>query len=195
MLTTLAVSLFCFVGVLTAGMFLFQNALLYLPTRYPEESLVQQAREAAVEPWPRATRDYRGLMTAPRSAEEQGTVVVFHGNAGSALNRTPYVAALTPLGYRVLLAKYPGYGARDGELGEKSLMADAASTEAPGIADEAIVHFESNHCTLASCFYAFAGFAFTSSDVGRPISLSWRVDGSLISRRPISPSRATRPSR
>ncbi len=55
-------------------------------------------------------------------------MVVFHGNAGSALDRTPYVAALTPLGYRVLLAEYPGYGARDGELGEKSLVADAVTT-------------------------------------------------------------------
>lgn len=128
MLTTLAVSLFGFVGILTVGMFLFQNALLYLPDRYPADSLVQRTRDAAVQPWPRATRDYRGLMAAPRSAEERGTVVVFHGNAGSALDRTPYVAALTPLGYRVLLAEYPGYGARDGELGEKSLVADAVTT-------------------------------------------------------------------
>ena len=50
MLTTLAVSLFGFVGVLTVGMFLFQNTLLYLPDRYPVDSLVQRTRDAALQP-------------------------------------------------------------------------------------------------------------------------------------------------
>ncbi len=54
--------------------------------------------------------------------------MVFHGNAGSAYDRMYYVKALEPLGYRVLLAEYPKYGARTGSLGEKSLVADAIAT-------------------------------------------------------------------
>ncbi len=41
---------------------------------------------------------------------------------------TTYAAALAPLGLRVILAEYPGYGPRDGALGEASLVADAAAT-------------------------------------------------------------------
>ena len=128
MLTTFAVILFAFVGVLTVGMFVFQDALLYLPDRYEMTTLLQRARSLALEPWPSADANYRGLMAPSRLSEERGTVVVFHGNAGSALDRIHYVSALTPLGYRVLLAEYPRYGARGGDLGEQSLVADAVAT-------------------------------------------------------------------
>lgn len=128
MLSSFAMTLFACIGVLTVGMFLFQNALLYLPDRYPAATLLHRAREAGVEPWPTADESYRGVMAGSRLPGERGTVVVFHGNAGSALDRTYYVSALTPLGYRVLLAEYPKYGARDGELGERSLVSDAVAT-------------------------------------------------------------------
>ncbi|HXW68688.1 MAG TPA: alpha/beta fold hydrolase, partial [Dissulfurispiraceae bacterium] len=58
----------------------------------------------------------------------KGTVIVFHGNAGTAAYRAYYVRALESLGYRVLLAEYPGYGGRAGELGEKSFVNDAKET-------------------------------------------------------------------
>jgi uncharacterized protein len=38
------------------------------------------------------------------------------------------VKALSALGYRVILAEYPGYGGRKGELGEKAFVADANET-------------------------------------------------------------------
>jgi hypothetical protein len=38
------------------------------------------------------------------------------------------MAALEPLGFRVVLAEYPGYGARGGRLSERSLVADARET-------------------------------------------------------------------
>src|SRR5690606_22871894 len=39
-----------------------------------------------------------------------------------------YAETLAPLGLRVLLAEYPGYGPRPGALGEESLVADAVQT-------------------------------------------------------------------
>jgi pimeloyl-ACP methyl ester carboxylesterase len=54
--------------------------------------------------------------------------VVFHGNAGTAADRSYYVNALASLGYRVILAEYPGYGARKGELGEIPFVNDAKET-------------------------------------------------------------------
>jgi hypothetical protein len=55
-------------------------------------------------------------------------VVVFHGNAGTAADRAYYVKALSSIGYRVILAEYPGYGQRGGQLGEKSFVDDAQAT-------------------------------------------------------------------
>jgi hypothetical protein len=55
-------------------------------------------------------------------------VAVFHGNAGTAADRAYYVKALSSIGYRVILAEYPGYGQRGGQLGEKSFVNDAQAT-------------------------------------------------------------------
>jgi pimeloyl-ACP methyl ester carboxylesterase len=78
--------------------------------------------------WPSESRDYRGFVSDSDRSAHKGTVVIFHGNAGTAADRTYYVKALRPLGYRVLLAEYPGYGARNGKLGELSFVNDARET-------------------------------------------------------------------
>ena len=52
---------------------------------------------------------------------DRGTAIVFHGNAGHAGHRAYYARALTPLGLRVILAEYPGYGPRAGQPGEQAL--------------------------------------------------------------------------
>ena len=58
----------------------------------------------------------------------KGTIIVFHGNAGTAVDRIFYVKALTSLGYRVILAEYPCYGAREGKVGERPFVRDALET-------------------------------------------------------------------
>jgi pimeloyl-ACP methyl ester carboxylesterase len=52
-------------------------------------------------------------------------VLVLHGNAGSALGRAYYVAALAPHGLDVVLLEYPGYGARPGSPSLATLTAAA----------------------------------------------------------------------
>ncbi len=117
-----------FLGVPILGAYLFQNSLLYHPDNYSLVQLTQQLKASPVKPWPAADESYRGLIASPHTTDLRGTIVVFHGNAGSAYDRMYYVRALGPLGYRVLLAEYPGYGARQGSLGEQSLLADAIAT-------------------------------------------------------------------
>lgn len=102
-----------------AALYLLQERLIYLPARSPLASMVSGGLRA----WPSAS-EFRGLLAEPAGAP-RGTVVVFHGNAGHAGHRGFYAQALLPLGWRVLLAEYPGYGARDGALGEESLVSDA----------------------------------------------------------------------
>lgn len=100
-----------------------QNSMLY----YPDSSLpaAEDLASRSIRFWPSGPDGYRGFVSAARSSEFRGTVIVFHGNAGTAADRVYYAEALTPLGYRVLLAEYPGYGKRPGDLGEKPFVEDA----------------------------------------------------------------------
>ncbi len=108
--------------VLLGGPALMQDRLLYFPARVS----VAQASAGGLDPWPSA-QDFRGLL-APAPAAPRGTAIVFHGNAGHAGQRGHLAAALAGTGLRVILAEYPGYGPRDGALGEASLVADAADS-------------------------------------------------------------------
>lgn len=66
---------------------------------------------------------YMGIIKEPgRGRQEKGTVVLFHGNAGSVLERLWYADALSGLGFRVILHEHPGYGARKGCLKERCLV-------------------------------------------------------------------------
>jgi alpha-beta hydrolase superfamily lysophospholipase len=112
-------------GVLVLLVYLAQYQLLYLPVTSTAERVTLSARALGLKLWPREGGEYRGLIAAKRSNAARGTVLVWHGNAGSAEDRKYYVDALEKLGYRVILLEYPGYGARRGKLGETSFVADA----------------------------------------------------------------------
>ena len=107
-----------------AAIFMWQDHLLY----FPQKATVEQLARGPLAPWPSA-QDFRGLVAEP-SGTVRGTAIVFHGNAGHAGHRAFYAQALAPLGLRVILAEHPGYGPRAGNLGEASLVADAAETVA-----------------------------------------------------------------
>lgn len=107
---------------LLGAIWLGQDKLLYFPAPATVESLASGGLRA----WPSA-QAFRGLVAEP-AASARGTVVVFHGNAGHAGHRSGYAESLAPLGWRVLLAEYPGYGPRAGRPGEASLVADAEET-------------------------------------------------------------------
>ena len=108
--------------VVLAAIYLAQDRLLYFPAR----DSVERITAGGLQPWPSA-QEFRGVSAEPPGAA-RGTVIVFHGNAGHAGHRDYYVRALAPLGLRVILAEYPAYGPRTGELGEASLVADAGAT-------------------------------------------------------------------
>ena len=107
-----------------ALVYLAQDRLLY----FPERATVEQLTDVGLRPWPSA-QDFRGLVAEPPGAV-RGTAIVFHGNAGHAGHRAYYAQALAPLGFRVILAEYPGYGPRHGKPGEASFIDDAGETVA-----------------------------------------------------------------
>ena len=110
--------------IMFAGIAMFQDRLLYFPDKAAPGDIVSVGLRA----WPTA-QDFRGLVAEP-AGPVRGTAIVFHGNAGHAGHRAFYATALTRLGLRVILAEYPGYGPRDGAVGEQNLVADAERTVA-----------------------------------------------------------------
>ncbi len=108
---------------LTALVFFFQRWLLYHPScNPPSESDLQVL---GLQHWPASGAGYRGFTHTNIKGPVKATVMVFHGNAGAASDRLYFTRALAPLGYRVLLMEYPGYGGRAGTLSETSFIADA----------------------------------------------------------------------
>lgn len=119
MAATLLVKLAAGGVMAVAALAWLQNHLLYFPSR----ATVAQLERSGLRAWPSAA-EFRGLVAEPAGAA-RATAIVFHGNAGHAGHRGFYAAALLPQGLRVILAEYPGYGPRGGELGEASFVADA----------------------------------------------------------------------
>lgn len=115
MLAVLAVVCASTLGAAT----MFQDSLLYFPDKATQAELVSDR----LAPWP-TPQAFRGLLSEARGPA-RATAIVFHGNAGHAGHREYYARTLSRLGLRVILAEYPGYGPRDGALGERSMVADA----------------------------------------------------------------------
>lgn len=126
----LRILLFAYVG-LALLLALTQRSMIYYPSKSSEARAVQQAHASRHEP----VRDREGEIQAWRSAyPEQGEspanrLMVFHGNAGQALNRTYFseLFALNGGQWEVILFEYPGYGPRSGSPSERSIVGAAVS--------------------------------------------------------------------
>lgn len=110
--------LICYVA-LCLLVFLLQRRLLYLPTQHTSP---EKAALFGMIPWTPSGDSYLGFLGGQTDASAKGTILVFHGNAGSAIDRFYYVDALGQLGFRVIIAEYPGYGARPGNPSQTALV-------------------------------------------------------------------------
>ena len=114
-----------------------QSKMLYFPTKHTEAAALAHATDCGLEAW----RDAHGKLIgwkrpAPRAAAR---LLVFHGNAGCALDRTYYADAFGAGGamWEVCILEYPGYGSRDGSPGKGSFIAAGrAAVEALRAADK-----------------------------------------------------------
>lgn len=97
-----------------------QDRFIYFPNKMrPSDNGLA---EAGLKFWRPYGNNYHGLIDARAMDNAKGTIIVFHGNAGRAADREFYTRAFRPLGYRVILAEYPGYGGRPGRPGETSFL-------------------------------------------------------------------------
>lgn len=103
-----------------------QNRFLYFPSsEWPSARMLTAQK---LKMWPATSADYRGLIAAEERSAPKGTIILFHGNGGTALDRDFYLKPLTELGFRVILAEYPQYGGRKGKVGEKQFVTDGMET-------------------------------------------------------------------
>lgn len=103
-----------------------QNRFLYFPEpQWPTESGLEYE---GMKLWKATGDDYQGLIAATESSAPNGTIVLFHGNGGTALDRGFYLKPFMGLGFRVILAEYPKYGGRPGKVGEKPFVAAGLET-------------------------------------------------------------------
>lgn len=109
------------------AVFLLQRKMMYFPVRFTQERQEQLIAGLNLLPWP-SVKDLRGFTSQIPPQDAIGTVLIFHGNAGAALHRTYFIDALQSLGYRVIIAEYPGYGVRGGSPSETALIEDGIVT-------------------------------------------------------------------
>ena len=103
--------------------FFAQRKLLYFPSdSLPTQEFLQIE---GLKYWNLRDNSYTGLITTEPKSNAQGTIIIFHGNASTADDLNYYTRALVPIGYRVLLAEYPGYAGRKGNPSESVFVADA----------------------------------------------------------------------
>ena len=113
--------------LMVLAVFLLQRKMLYFPARFTAEQQESLLEDLNLRPWPSAG-ELHGFISKTSLSNAKGSVLVFHGNAGSAVHRRYFIDALQNLGYRVIIAEYPGYGTRNGTPSEAALIKDGIAS-------------------------------------------------------------------
>jgi uncharacterized protein len=111
-----------------ATLHLAQRRLLYFPSRDNLAGSMRLARATGLEPWLDAAGRFVGWHAPLPGVAPLARVIVFHGNAGCALDRTYLRDVLQQPGQpavELFLFEYPGYGPRPGSPGEAAIVAAA----------------------------------------------------------------------
>lgn len=123
-------------GLLLVGLYLFavvvltllQRRLIYFPTRFTASVAERWAMASELAPWKNSGGQTIGWRALSKTAST-GQILIFHGNAGCAIDRAQYAEALKSVApLDVYILEYPGYGSRSGSPSQQSIF--AAATEA-----------------------------------------------------------------
>ena len=111
--------------LIVLAVLIFQRRLIYLPIKIPADVVESVAKEHGFAPWKNPASQIIGWKI-PANGTATGSVLIVHGNAGSATDRDyiaqPIHEAAT---VDVFVLEYPGYGARPGSPSQASLVAAA----------------------------------------------------------------------
>lgn len=105
-----------------------QRRLLYFPTKLPADVALEEAKGSGFVPWKSESGQVIG-WEIPANGPSIGSVLIVHGNAGCAVNRSYLAQPIhEAVNANVFVLEYPGYGAREGSPSKKTF--DAAAEEA-----------------------------------------------------------------
>lgn len=107
-------------------LYAFQRRLLYQPTRLTLEQFLSKLPVARYQLC-RHIPEFNALVLEPPTVPISHTAIFFHGSKGLGLDRMALGVEFLARGYRLVLAEYPGYGARPGLITEKSLVSDGCA--------------------------------------------------------------------
>ena len=141
-----------------------QRRLLYFPGRAlgPEERVADIAAPLGLEPW----RDAQGLrigwrQVPPAHGPATRRMVVFHGNAGTAFERSQYLMGFGRMDqgrtWQVFLFEYPGYDARPGEPSQAAFCATGREALAQLAAEDSRPIYVTGESVGAGVACALAG--------------------------------------
>lgn len=119
-------------AVILLLVFVFQPRLVYFPLQGPYD-YTPQSRGLAFERVTLPTKDGEQLAAwwvpaAGAAGAAQGTVLLFHGNAGHIAHRLDYAVMLAGMGHNTLLVDYRGYGESSGVPSEAGTYRDAEAS-------------------------------------------------------------------
>lgn len=117
-------------GIIALGVLIMlatlQRQLIYFPGKAQAGQLSALASRIGLQVWRDSDETPIGWKSAV-SGNARNRIIVFHGNAGYALDRNYFVEGLQALKdeWEVFLFEYPGYGARKGAPSEATFKATA----------------------------------------------------------------------
>jgi pimeloyl-ACP methyl ester carboxylesterase len=112
-------------AVVLGALYAFQRKLIYLPNRISREDFEDTVKGAFDDRVSVLAPFDAIVFEPPPTVSVRGTAILFHGNAGLGLDRAYLAPTFARRGLRLILAEYPGYGARGGAPTEKALVDDA----------------------------------------------------------------------
>ena len=109
------------IAIAFALLYFWQSNLILLPgIRGSGTDVLAQCAPGSAE-WLEDGK-YRGKICEP-AGPVTGTVIIYHGNAGTVDDRAALATALTARGLRVVLVEYPGFGKREGPATVRNALA------------------------------------------------------------------------
>lgn len=129
-------------ALIAAGLYLFQRKLIYLPAETPDYSKYHGLENVELLRLP--TSDGLHLVTWHLKGDPAlPTIVYFHGNAGTLMDRADKYATLNAQGFSVIAPSWRGYSGNEGSPSEEGLYTDARAAityaHSLGIPDDRIV--------------------------------------------------------
>jgi pimeloyl-ACP methyl ester carboxylesterase len=130
------------------GLLLFlgltQRSMIYFPLVENQTSIEREAAAKGLRAWRNSSGKTIGFCSiAPSSGHPRASVLVFHGNAGHAMQRAVYIPILRDASpgtaMSVYFLEYPGYGSRIGSPSQETLIAAARDAVAQMPADEKLL--------------------------------------------------------